>query len=161
MKFKLLFAAIVVVGIGGLVFARLQAPPVHDEATHPAHAVTVYKTPTCGCCTVYANYLRAKNYDVETVDLEAEELADKHKSLGVPAALTSCHTTVSKATGQFVEGHIPFEAINQMLDETPDAKGIGMPGMPSGSPGMPGNKSEPFNISLVDDEGVVSPYLTL
>ena len=161
MKFKILFAAMALVGIGGLLFASSQTPPLHDEEVHPPHAATVYLTPDCGCCAVYANYLRTKNYEVETVELTHQELTSKRESLGIPGSLTSCHTTVTNEGGYFVEGHIPFEAINQLLDEQPDVIGIGMPGMPSGSPGMPGNQTEPFNISQVNREGEVSPYVAL
>lgn len=95
------------------------------------------------------------------MDFDQKTLDKKKQELGVPDELDSCHTTVVKDDGYFVEGHIPYEGVERLLSEKPDVKGIGMPGMPSASPGMPGSKTEPFVISLVGNDGAVSPYLTL
>lgn len=159
MRFKLTLIGLVILSAISFVVARRDATPVHEG--HAARAVTVFKTPTCGCCGNYVAYLRTKNYEVEVVDFDQEALDKKKQELGVPDKLGSCHTTVVKEEGYFVEGHIPYEAIERLLSEKPDVKGIGMPGMPSASPGMLGSKTEPFAISLVDNDGAVSPYLTL
>lgn len=161
MKFKIILACVVLIAAAGAVVARANSPSIHEK--HPKHTATVYKTPTCGCCANYANYLRTKNYDVEVIDLSQKELTEKKRKLGVPATLDSCHTTVAKTGSKtyFIEGHIPFEANHKLLSEKPDIKGIGMPGMPSASPGMPGNKTEPFSISQVANNGQVASYLTL
>ena len=72
--------------------------------------------------------------------------------------MQSCHTTVIGK--YFVEGHMPFEAINKLLSENPDISGIALPGMPSGSPGMPGPQAEPFMVYSIKD-GVSTPYFTM
>lgn len=159
MLFKAILVTLLLVGTATVVVARRNAAPTH--ADHPARSVTVYKTPTCGCCGNYVSYLRTKNYEVEVIDLEQEELTAKKTALGIPSSLDSCHTTVDTAGDYFVEGHIPYEAVEKLLSEKPSIKGIGMPGMPAASPGMPGTKDEPFVISQVDNDGNLSNYLTL
>lgn len=159
MRFKIILATLI---LSTLVFAGVRsknATPTHSG--HPPQAVTVYKTVTCGCCANYISYLRTKNYDVEEINLTQENLTSKKRSLDIPSSLDSCHTTVAKAGGYFIEGHIPYEATDKLLSEKPDIKGIGMPGMPSASPGMPGSKTAPFIISQVDKQDALSNYLTL
>ena len=158
MRFKLIFVCVIILAVAGIAIARANSPSLHEK--HPKHTAIVYKTPTCGCCANFVGYLRTQNYDIEVVDLSQEALTKKKRELGVPASLDSCHTTVAKE-GYFVEGHIPYEAINKLLAEKPDIKGIGMPGMPSASPGMPGSKTAPFDISQVSADGRVRPYITL
>ena len=111
----------------------------------------VYMSPTCGCCHKYAEYLKQKGLKVQTVKID--NVAPKKRALGVPSDLWSCHTT--KIGRYFVEGHVPFEVIEKLLAEQPDIKGIALPGMPSGSPGMPGPKAEPFLIYAVEDGQVL------
>lgn len=99
-------------------------------------AATVFKTATCGCCRAFADYLERFGVKVERKDLP--DLAEIKKQYDVPSSMESCHTTI--IDGYTVEGHIPAEAIAKLLKEKPKIKGIAMPGMPSGSPGMPGPK---------------------
>ena len=161
MKFKIILGFVLLLSIAGIVLAKQNSRPFHEG--HPMHSATVYKTPTCGCCANYIGYLRTKNYEVQVVDLTQDDLTSKKHELGVPHDLDSCHTTVTKDAGKsyFVEGHIPFEAVNKLLADQPNIKGIGMPGMPSASPGMPGSKTEPFDISQVKMDGTAAPYLAL
>lgn len=157
MKFKIIIIALVLATSGFFYVQAKNAQPLH--AGHPPQAVTVYKTKTCGCCANYLSFLRTKNYDVTEVNLSQDNLIKKKRALGVPSSLDSCHTTVA---GQyFIEGHIPYEAVSRLLKDKPNIKGIGMPGMPQASPGMPGTKVEPFAISQVNINGNVLPYLTL
>lgn len=115
-----------------------------------AHAATVYKSPTCGCCSNYVAYLRRYGLDVEVV--ETEDMGAIKQTHGIPAHMESCHTTVFD-DGQVAEGHIPMEAIEQMMkDHTVET--IAMPGMPAGSPGMPGAKRGAFMIHHVTEMGV-------
>lgn len=120
-----------------------------------APKAVVYRSPTCGCCGIYATYLKKMGFEVETKFAEAGERA----KLGVPERLGSCHTTV--VGGYTIEGHVPVEAIEKLLTEKPDVKGIGMPGMPSGSPGMPGPKLGAFEVSSFKEDGSVADYLAL
>ncbi len=99
-----------------------------------AGAITVWKSPTCGCCGGWVDYMRGKGYQV-AVNLVADPDPIKAK-LGVPEALYSCHT--AKVDGYLVEGHVPEAAVAKLLAERPDLKGIALPGMPDGAPGMDG-----------------------
>jgi hypothetical protein len=109
----------------------------------------VYKTPYCSCCDLHIGYMRSYGIEVEVVEME--DISGIKNSLGVPDELLSCHTTVIK--DYFIEGHVPIEAISKLIEERPDVKGISLPGMPSGSPGMPGAKEGTFVIYSVDDGG--------
>jgi len=111
---------------------------------------TIYKTPTCGCCGVYVSYMKKEGYEVEIKNVQ--NLSVIKQKLGVPLELESCHTT--EVGGYVVEGHIPNEAILRLLTLKPNIKGIGMAGMPSGSPGMPGPKTEDFVIYEITNEGI-------
>ncbi|PIQ92189.1 MAG: hypothetical protein COV70_01195 [Parcubacteria group bacterium CG11_big_fil_rev_8_21_14_0_20_39_22] len=121
-----------------------------DSATSStAQSIVVHKSSTCGCCGVYVSYMKIKGYDVEVKD--TENLEEVKQNLGVPSELESCHTT---EVGEYVvEGHIPEEAIQKLITEKPDIKGIGMAGMPSGSPGMPGPKYGEFVIYEITNDG--------
>ena len=120
--------------------------------------ITIYKSQSCGCCGLYSDYMD-KDYNVNVVNMEDTMLSSKKKEFGIPSFLSSCHTTVVE--GYFVEGHIPKEAIDKLLLEKPDIAGIAMPGMPSGSPGMPGSKKEPFTIYAVNKDGSNYEFMTL
>ena len=107
-------------------------PRVGAAAPKPT-SITVYKDPSCGCCTKWVEYLRANGFTPEVHDRsDMDALKD---SLGVPAALRSCHTGV---VGKYViEGHVPAADVKQLLATTPaKTVGIAAPGMPAGSPGM-------------------------
>ena len=135
--------------------ATAEAVPV--AATLPADAptLTVYKTPTCGCCTAWAEYMGREGFRVETRDLPS--LAAVKDSLGVPADLGSCHTGVVE--GYVVEGHVPAESVRRMLDERPAARGLAVPGMPIGSPGMEqGDLRQPYDVLLVGEGGEAAVY---
>ncbi len=107
----------------------------------------VYKTQSCGCCGAYISYLQSKGFDVETKTIQ--DLSGIKEQYGIPADMQSCHTTV--IGDYFVEGHVPVEAINKLLLDKPAISGIAMPGMPSGSPGMPGSKTAPFVINAISN----------
>jgi hypothetical protein len=110
----------------------------------------VYKSPSCGCCAVYASYLKREGLSVEVVNTDDMQAVKEENN--IPQELASCHTTI--VGGYVVEGHIPVEAIARLLTESPDIKGIAMPGMPVGSPGMPGAKQFPFEIYKLGAEGL-------
>ena len=115
--------------------------------------VEVHSAPGCGCCAGWAEYMESHGYTVETT--EDADLAGFKTARGVPAQAQSCHTAV--IDGYTVEGHVPAEAIQDLLTERPDIDGIALPGMPSGSPGMPGEQLEPFEVLVIDD-GATSVY---
>ncbi len=128
-----------------------------DGSPAPAELpAIVYRSPTCGCCAEYEEYLRANGFDIESVVTDdADGIKEEY---GVPEEMESCHTTV---IGEyFVEGHVPAEAIVRLLEEKPAIDGIALPGMPAGSPGMGGVKSEPFTIYAVTN-GQVSEFMRI
>lgn len=107
----------------------------------------LYKNPQCSCCEGYASYLRNHGYAVTTTP--THDLSLIRRQHGVPEKLAGCHTTI--VGGYVVEGHVPVAAIDKLLTERPKIKGISLPGMPEGSPGMTGLKKEPFTIYEISD----------
>ena len=105
-------------------------------------AATIYKTPNCGCCEQYATYLRQNGFEITVKP--THDLTMIKRRYGVPEKFDGCHTML--IDGYVVEGHVPVSTINRMLTERPSIKGISLPGMPQGSPGMSGTKREPFTI---------------
>jgi hypothetical protein len=118
--------------------------------------VTLYRTPTCGCCIRYADYLEEHGFQVETV--VQEDLSELKERLGVPEAMHACHTAI--IGDYFVEGHVPVEAIQRLLEERPDVDGIAVPGMPAGSPGMSGELQGSLVVYAITD-GAYEQFLRL
>lgn len=111
--------------------------------------VTLYKNPQCGCCENYAAYLRENGF---TVDVKStNDLAEISREAGVPEDFEGCHTAF--IDGYVVDGHVPVGVIQKLLSERPAIAGITLPGMPMGSPGMNGSKTEPFTIFAVTKDG--------
>jgi hypothetical protein len=128
-------------------FAALLALPLPAFAgsTH----VTLYKNPECSCCEGYAAYLRDNGFDVEVKP--TTDLAEISRKAGVPGQMEGCHTAF--IDGYVVDGHVPVAVIEKLLTERPAIAGITLPGMPMGSPGMVGEKTEPFTIYAVTKDG--------
>jgi len=118
--------------------------------------VTVFKSPSCGCCVGHAAELDKGGFDVEIV--KVEDMQAIKKQYNVPSNMESCHTAV--IGDYFVEGHVPMEAIDKLLLEQPDIDGIALPNMPAGSPGMPGVKRSPFRVYAISN-GEVSDFVTI
>ena len=132
---NLLYLIILVVGLGGAA-----------DAEEPREAI-LYKNPQCGCCEGHADYLRENGFEVTVKP--THDLPLLKRQYGVPSALEGCHTTLVE--GYVVEGHVPVASILRLLAERPDIKGISLPGMPAGSPGMSGEKTAPFTIYEITD----------
>lgn len=132
-------------------------PTAQATGADPAlTAVTTYRSPTCGCCAGWDEYLRAAGFEVESV--VTDNVTAIKDELQIPDEMRSCHTAI---IGEyFVEGHVPAEAIQKLLEEEPEIDGIALPGMVQGSPGMSGEKSEPFVIYSVAD-GSVDVFMTI
>lgn len=108
---------------------------------------TLYRDPNCGCCGEHARYLRQHGYAVRIVP--ENDITSIKRKYGVPDNLASCHTTI---IGDYVvEGHVPVSAIQKLMTERPRIAGIALPGMPMGSPGMPGPKEGIFMIYAFSD----------
>jgi hypothetical protein len=127
-----------------------------EEPAAAAQATTVHSSPTCGCCGQYEQYLKEEGFEVESQ--KEDDNTEIKSSLGIPEEMWSCHTSI--VGGYFVEGHVPVEAIRKLLDERPQIDGIALPGMPPGSPGMGGDKTEPFTIYSISN-GAIEEFTTL
>lgn len=125
------------------------AETVADEET-----VIVHRTATCECCGGYEDHLAAEGFEVR--QQLHEDLTEIKDAFGIPESEASCHT--NQIGGYAIEGHMPTEAIEQLLEEQPDVDGIALAGMPAGSPGMPGAKEGPFVVTLIDDGQVVGEF---
>jgi hypothetical protein len=128
--------------------ARAQAPA--------APKMTVYKSPTCGCCAKWVAHMRNAGFDVTVNDVQnVGEIKAQHH---VPADAQSCHTAL---VGSYVvEGHVPADVVKQLLKEKPAVTGLAVPGMPIGSPGMEsadGNK-QAYNVVSFDKAGKTQVY---
>lgn len=117
-------------------------PAAHAQRALPA--VTVYKSPTCGCCGDWVTHMRDNGFKVETHDLT--DLAPIRRKWGVPDELTSCHT--AQVGGYTIEGHVPAADIKRLLRERPKARGLAVPGMVPGSPGMEQGTAQPYSTIL-------------
>ena len=118
--------------------------------------VQAFKTPSCGCCYGYVLFLEEKEFKVKQIDMRSLHIIKQ--KYNIPIEMQSCHTTVMGK--YFIEGHVPIEAINKLLKEQPDIDGIALPGMPIGTPGMPGDKDEPFVIYQLTG-GKFSVFMTI
>lgn len=116
--------------------------------------MVVYKSPTCGCCTAWVSHVKKAGFKVEIHDTaDVQPVKDRW---GVPPDMISCHTV--KVDGYVVEGHVPADVIQRLLQERPAVVGIAAPGMPSGSPGMEGGTPEPYDILTFDKDGHTSLF---
>jgi len=124
------------------------------------HAI-VYKSPTCGCCGGHAEAMAAAGIEVEITEMNQGELLALKEDKMIPGNMWSCHTTIiSEGERDYiVEGHIPIAVIDKLVKEKPDIRGIALPGMPSGTPGMPGPKTEPYNVMTIEDGDGNEPQL--
>jgi len=133
----------------------LVALPSAARAGSALPSVTVYKSPTCGCCGKWVDHLRAHGFEVTARDV-ADVDAYKHK-YGVPPNLASCHTALVQ--GYVIEGHVPADVVHRLLAERPKVSGLSVPGMPIGSPGMEqGNRRDPYDVIAFDSTGRVTVY---
>jgi hypothetical protein len=112
----------------------------------------VAKTPTCGCCSAWVERMQDAGFVTEVQDVEQEALWTMKDRLGITQELSGCHTAV--VSDYFVEGHVPAADIQRMLAEAPAARGLAVPGMPMGSPGMGAmGTGDPFDVLLVLNDG--------
>jgi len=112
--------------------------------------ITVYRSPTCGCCKKWVQHLKDNHFNV--TDIVKDDMQSVKQSLGIPRALASCHTAV--VNGYTVEGHVPADDIKNMLTQKADIAGISVPGMPAGTPGMEmGGRKAPYQVVSFDKKG--------
>lgn len=171
MRKSLILLAVAAVILVGVLFTRRGAEPTGEAAltaeageqvaaapvaaaVTPGTEMVVYKTPTCGCCELWIDHADAAGFTVVTKDVtDLRPLKAEH---GVTPELSSCHTALVE--GYVIEGHVPADVIAKMLDERPDIRGLAVPGMPIGSPGMEGGTPEPYDVVAFDRDGNTSVY---
>jgi len=143
-----------ILSVLGLVLA-LAANPANSAERPPA---TLYKNPQCGCCEQYANYLRSNGFTVKVVPTHNLSLIRRQAGVNIPEKLEGCHTMLIDK--YVVDGHVPLKTLDKLLTERPDIRGISLPGMPEGSPGMTGQKTEPFAIYEIGGDAEPRAYAT-
>jgi hypothetical protein len=131
-----------------LLFALASAPAFAAE-------VVVYKDANCGCCKKWISHLEANGFTVKAHDIK--DLVARKTAQGVPPTLYSCHT--AKVNGYTIEGHVPAADIRRLLKERPKVRGLAVPGMPVGSPGMEqGGHKDRYDVLTFDKQGKTGVY---
>lgn len=129
-------------------------PKSTAAASKPLRDMVVYKDPNCGCCAQWVKHVQKAGFTVTVRD--TADMKTVKASFGVPAALESCHTA---RIGKYsIEGHVPADLIAKLIDEQPVARGLAVPGMPQGSPGMEMGAKEKFDVLLFDAAGKTRVY---
>lgn len=118
-------------------------------------SVEIFKSSSCGCCGIYADYVNRNGLDVNINTVGDTSIVKSE--FNIPSNMQSCHTSVYG--DYYVEGHVPLEAVAKLLEEQPDIAGIAMPGMPPGSPGMPGPKRGDFVVYAVNHDGSTEEFM--
>ncbi|MDW8319593.1 MAG: DUF411 domain-containing protein [Anaerolineae bacterium] len=117
--------------------------------------VEVYKSPSCECCKHWIRHLEEQGFPVRAINTD-EVVRHKYR-LGVPPGYGSCHT--AEVAGYVIEGHVPAREIKRLLKERPKARGLTVPGMPIGSPGMEqGSRRDPYEVLLITPQGDTRVY---
>lgn len=146
-------AAAPVADVAPVAPAAADVAPVASSIV-PA-VVTVYKSPTCGCCTKWVDHMKAAGFEMVVKDVE--DVTPLKEEAGVPAALRSCHTAV--VNGYTLEGHVPADLVQKLLKEKPkNTAGLAVPGMPMGSPGMEGPRKDAYEVIAYTARGETSVY---
>lgn len=137
------------------------APAAPAQSPVPANTdarslLVVHKHPSCGCCGLWIDHMREAGFQVQVQD--HEDMGPIKERVGVPYAKGSCHT--AEIDGYFIEGHVPAADVKRLLAERPEARGLTVPGMPAGSPGMemPDGTVHPYAVELVRNDGSTSEY---
>jgi len=112
--------------------------------------MTVYRSPTCGCCGKWIDHMKKQGFVIK--DIQREDMDTLKRELGVPEELQSCHT--ARVGDYVVEGHVPAADVKKLLTDKPKAIGLAVPGMVTGSPGMEmGGRKDPFEVIVFDRDG--------
>lgn len=147
-RFLMVIPAALLAAVGGGVLFR-------QKASASQSVLRVVKSPTCGCCTAWIDYMRSEGFSVSVEN--RDYFTDLKRENGVTADLESCHTAF--IDGYVIEGHVPADLVRQLLAERPEGvRGIAVPGMPMGSPGMEGDHKDPYTVYTFDAAGRALPY---
>ena len=140
-------AVVLVAFAGGWLYAG--RTPMADGTQ-----VVMYQNPACGCCSKWAAHMESNGFTVEVH--KTDQLNSIKEREGITAATAGCHT--SMIDGYLVEGHVPAREIARLLSERPAVKGITVPGMPMGAPGMEGGRTDRYDVLTIDHEGNTAVY---
>ena len=138
--------------IAKLILSGAFAVPMLAHAAMPI--VDVYKTASCGCCGAWVKHMKENGFTVRAHDVANP--SDYREKFGIPKQFGSCHT--AKVGGYAIEGHVPAADVVRLLAAKPNARGLAVPAMPLGSPGMEGPRKDPFDVLLVKANGSTSVY---
>lgn len=134
--------------LASLIIATTLPAAAEDNA--PATAMTVYRSPTCGCCGKWIEHVKQHQFIVK--DVISDDMDAIKKQHGVPSELSSCHTAI--VDGYVIEGHVPAADIRKLLQTKPNVIGLAAPGMPMGSPGMEmGGRKDDYQVVSFDKNG--------
>ena len=156
-KLILILAGMTAVLAVGVALARpATATAATPEAVAAAVApipITVYHSPTCGCCKEWVKHMEANGFAVKSI--EQPDLSGVKAEMGVPNRLRSCHTAI--VGGYVIEGHVPAADVKRLLTEKPKVVGLTIPGMPQSAPGMDSGK-EPYEVLAWDAQGKTTSW---
>mgnify|MGYP001820145066 FL=1 len=139
-----------------LVIAAVLSLGVSFSPALAGETITVYKSPTCGCCTKWISHLEDNGFKVNAID--TKDMYKVKKEAGLHPGLGSCHTGI--IDGYTIEGHVPASDIKRLLAERPAVRGLAVPGMPMGSPGMEGPRKDRYSVLTFDDSGKTTVFST-
>jgi len=141
--------ALTLIAISGLVaFVAL------NNQAAVAEEISVYKSPTCGCCNKWVDHLKDSGFEVKAYN--RNDMPQVKQQLGVAPPLQSCHTAI--INGYVIEGHVPATDIQRLLSEKPAIHGLTVPGMPMGSPGMEGPRKDRYDVLAIDKQGKTTVF---
>lgn len=121
---------------------------------------TVHLSPECGCCIQHARYLERAGVEVEVIEHTNTELNQLWSQKDIPRNYRSCHLTELGDDGSDVKGHVPVDVFNQLVEEQPETDVVTLPGMPQGSPGMPGVQNQEWAFYSIQDGEVTEEFTT-
>ena len=127
-----------------------------DAAATASPTMIVHKSESCGCCGQWVEHMQRAGFTVEV--RSTDNVHPVKLRVGVPVGKGSCHT--AEIGGYFLEGHVPAADVKRLLAEKPDAKGLAVPGMLAGSPGMemPDGRVQPYDVELVANDGSTTTF---
>lgn len=147
-------------GAAALALVSARSGFAQQRATQALPAMTVYKSPSCGCCHNWVTHVRTAGFAVREVN--TDDLASVKREAGIPARLASCHTVM--VGGFVVEGHVPADDVKKLLRDKPaGVRGLAVPGMPIGSPGMeqgPVAQYERYDVLAFTATGTTTVFAT-
>lgn len=137
--------------VSAAVAARTPIPLDHPDPI----SMRVYASPTCGCCSLWVDHLEENGFQVESI--YRDDMGEIKRTFGVQDRLVSCHTGI--VNGYIIEGHVPAADIRRLLAEAPPVRGLAVPGMPIGSPGMEmGDRLDPYDVLTFSADGSTTVF---